>query len=684
MKDDIDYLGLLEALLKDCASCYPSLSDSFRKDYNHLSRQIESRGSNVLTIELPDLLKHFDMCLSKGRWTQPALPQGGAGRYSKRVGPRLFAGLFELIFDLQSGLLLDNPDINAILFFRQLCAAWKKVDKECQPKRTFKVIKEFYDDEKDLPAPTLSWHLPDPFDTRIDRDAVSLSGSSFKRPELESWGSNPSDPSGDQYAADYQQKLADRWLLLRTVQRIADRIISTFGEFVPSEWRGKHGPGAVSERFELSKFEFPSWPAAVDEIFPSDEFAHASLSIGIDPSAIESAENGRDIPISAKLIAVPKTQKGPRLIASEPIANQFLQQLILKFFQDRLNGGATALGKSVQLQNQYASQKEALAASKSGDKVTVDLKSASDRLTCWVVESLFRVNPSILNALHATRTRHVSNSIDKKHPALVEVKKYAMMGNATTFPVQSVVYAVFAIAAVLIQQQRERQGFKSSRHWLDSLRTREIVRASRQVTVYGDDIIISSKAFPVLEEILESCWFKINRSKTFSEGNFRESCGMDAFMGFDVTPAYFRTNWDESRPSSLSSLVECSNNFFEKGFWHAAEWLERTIPAKWRNALPRLGTGARTLSLRTFSGDMIPGPNRFSTDLQQWQVKVPALYSRISRTEGTGEQLLYQYFTDSPSPESYWTHGEVAAVRSLLRMEWRAVEAIMPLRLRLI
>lgn len=647
MKDrkTLDFKGLYGAILKDCAAAFPRLQLSFQRDFEHLSKQVDQRGSTVLTIELPDLGKHFDYCLSKGKLTASGLPN--SRNVSSRIQfPRLFSGLYQLVFD-SAGLLLIEPDITAIALLRQLYYAAKKVRLTCAPSRTYKAIKEFYDDEKDLPHPTLRWNDDEVFRSGDTRHI------SFRESLLPLF-------EGERHSGNDVPSIS----MLDTLQRVADLVSSSFGEFIPSEWRGKHGPGAVSEQFELSKFEFPSWPAALEKQFPMDEFAHASLSIGIDSRNSDAEKSSRSEPVSAKLIAVPKTQKTPRLIASEPIANQFMQQLILKYLRSELQNSMVV--RSIDFSNQAYSKEAARRASITGAECTIDLKSASDRLSCWVVERCFRKNTSLLNALHSTRTRYVRNEIDKKSPSCIEIKKYAMMGNATTFPVQSIVYTILAIAACHI-------------HTDTPVTRRSILRKSSRVTVYGDDIIMPREAFPVMEQILSYLWLKVNTSKTFTTGNFRESCGMDAYGGQDVTPAYYLTNWDESHPSSLSSLVECSNNFFMKGFWHTADWIKRSIPRRWLDKLPVLGPGARCLSLLTFSGDTFFGPTRFDEDLQKWMTLIPILANRVNKSEPAGEHSLHQYFTDDPSPDVQWTHGEVSSKRSFLRLGWRPVEAVRPL-----
>lgn len=106
-----------------------------------------------------------------------------------------------------------------------------------------------------------------------------------------------------------------------------------------------------------------------------------------------------------------------------------------------------------------------------------------------------------------------------------------------------------------------------------SVNSSNIRKAARKVRVFGDDIIVPTNALPKLLEILSFTQLKVNLNKTFSKGKFRESCGLDAYDGVDVTPA--RVKRFSSNPSHevAESMVEASNNFYKRGMWNVANWL---------------------------------------------------------------------------------------------------------------
>ena len=80
---------------------------------------------------------------------------------------------------------------------------------------------------------------------------------------------------------------------------------------------------------------------------------------------------------------------------------------------------------------------------------------------------------------------------------------------------------------------------------------------------------------------LEAFGLLVNKKKSFSKGNFRESCGGDYFMGTDVTPVYMRHHipdrLDRSNSDVLMSLVSTSNQLYKEGYWKTCQTLRDSI-----------------------------------------------------------------------------------------------------------
>jgi len=72
-----------------------------------------------------------------------------------------------------------------------------------------------------------------------------------------------------------------------------------------------------------------------------------------------------------------------------------------------------------------------------------------------------------------------------------------------------------------------------------------------QFSVFGDDIVLPTYLAGTLMELLGDVNFIVNNEKSFTSGDFRESCGGDYRAGKDVTPVYIRSFSTESDVYSI-------------------------------------------------------------------------------------------------------------------------------------
>jgi len=122
------------------------------------------------------------------------------------------------------------------------------------------------------------------------------------------------------------------------------------------------------------------------------------------------------------------------------------------------------------------------------------------------------------------------------------------MGNATTFPVESLVF--WAICSASLQYH----GFHQP----------------GAVFVFGDDIIVPAEMAEVVINDLESFGLVVNRTKSFWRSNFRESCGVDAFNGVNVTPVRWKTSVDAEHLVGMQSLSDMAMRLRVAGYTEAA------------------------------------------------------------------------------------------------------------------
>jgi len=621
MKSFVSYLqGLYSAYLSDIAVRIPPLRVDSERDASRLLSLVRSRGLSFLMIDLPTAGKHFDRALSSGHLSSFCI--AGFRPYKRGTSvPRLFKGLMLRVFD-ENGVLRSDPDITSISLLRQLFYGAKKVEVACSDSRTWEHVHEFFQTDRGVRLPSLNWDEDLLRTDNLPRLHFGDVDVTVPVPLLDLIG----DDDQDEVPPAIDPALYD------ATQSVADIVASSLGVFEGSEWRAKHGPGAVSDQHHtFFKYDFPSWPDKLGSVFPMAEFAFANLASWADFANNEGSSDlfsSHEFP--SKLIAVPKTLKGPRLIASEPVAHQWCQQMIKDYFVDRL--ASTPIASSIHFRDQTFNQEAARLASHNQTHVTVDLSSASDRISCWSVERLFRRLPSLVSALHASRTRWISNEIDKCSPRFHKLRKFSCMGSACTFPVQTYLFTVLAISSVLYSR-----GWKYTIH--------NIRRVSKEVLVFGDDIIVPVDGWDALQGLLGGLGLEINQQKTYGSGSFRESCGLDAFDGNDVTPTYSITYPEVSRPESIASCVETHNNFFAKGLWATAEFVKSKVASLRRFRLMNVPVGSGAFGFTSYYCDNDHLRSRYNRDLQRMEYRADVLSSTTKRVLPKSDSLLLQYFT---------------------------------------
>jgi hypothetical protein len=395
----------------------------------------------------------------------------------------------------------------------------------------------------------------------------------------------------------------------------------------------KHGPGAIAEG-RVDKYDFTTWSPKLQAAFPWDWYGAGSL---------DQVPDYREEMTPSRLEQVPKTLKGPRLICVEPASNQWMQQAIRRFLEERI--GSTPLGRSIDFRSQERSREWALEGSYSGQYATLDLSDASDRLSYRLVQYLFGSHRDLLQAMDAVRTEYVQ--LPDWHPyRYVKLRKFATMGSALTFPVQSICFTILSVWALRLVEGR----WNNWHNWESDF---------DRVRVFGDDIIVPTHAARATKLVLHECGLLVNDRKSFAGSNFRESCGCDAFKGVDVTPARYRKPYSGDGPST-AALVEFSNNLHLKGWWKLANYVLTWLPPQERKLLwvghvdePRLG-------LVSFCKGAPPPNLRWDVDLQRAYSVRLGFKAKSKRTDPQTMGRLLQYFTEDPSSlprEWEWVPG---------------------------
>jgi hypothetical protein len=201
---------------------------------------------------------------------------------------------------------------------------------------------------------------------------------------------------------------------------------------------------------------------------------------------------------SNRMERVPKNWKTDRTIACEPEGDLPLQLAFDTYAKRRLRRFG------IDLSQQFLNQLLARHASVYDDFVTVDKKAASDTVAYNAVAWLFPWQWYCY--LDRLRSPYYRGCFGKG-----KYHKFSSMGNGSTFAIETLIFAAACHAV-----------------------------GSRHFCVYGDDVIIESEYYDDYLRLTRFFGFTINTEKTFVQGPFRESCGLDVFRGVDVTPLYLR------------------------------------------------------------------------------------------------------------------------------------------------
>jgi len=287
----------------------------------------------------------------------------------------------------------------------------------------------------------------------------------------------------------------------------------------------------------------------------------------------------------SRLKFVPKDITKSRSICMEPNGYMFYQQEVHRWLQASIRTGS--FGRFINLRKQSLNRDAAILGSKTLRIDTLDLSSASDSVHVELVRRIFPRD--YLFYLLGTRTSKVLIPGEREP---VTVNKFAPMGSACCFPVQCLIFTAVCVYASMSHSigktldeshvfgPKEVASFIKSGFFRKPGQSSEASRRYEPPRVFGDDILCDTRITDHVVAILSRLGFHVNESKSFrGRQSFRESCGVYAWKGYDVTPTRFRLKsfkirndfrWD---PSCFASLIEAINNFGDFGYRRCAGFL---------------------------------------------------------------------------------------------------------------
>ncbi len=499
--------------------CGDIVGASTVRDQKTITDRFKHEGVSFLTITLPQFAKDFERSLARGE-VRDDVWRG----YTRHAGlPVFLGGFLRLVFEPGTGRLLDDACPEAVRAVRQITLLHSKILIDCTPERVKRAIDGYIECEAQV---------------KVADELLS-------------------EKSADEFV--YYSDLLFRDVFLgmeKSIYNCRPERDESHREYVTP----KHGPGATAERIKGNlKFNSRSWTERLEKVFPAMDYILPGHHYSDEYDAVSWAEPGAETPV--RVVTVPKTLKAPRIIAIEPVCMQYMQQAVLRLFLDGYEKDdflRTTIGFDDQDPNRVLAHEGSL----TGSLATLDLSEASDRVSNQHVELLFRRHSLLAEAVGATR----SLKADVPGHGIISLSKFASMGSALTFAMEAIVFTTIIFMAIGKAQSRR-------------LSKRDVKSFRGQVRVFGDDLIVPNVYALDVIESLETFGYKVNSSKSFWTGSFRESCGKEYFKGCDVSITKVRRVLPASRADAheLASFVATRNLMYNQGMWATVKWMDDRI-----------------------------------------------------------------------------------------------------------
>jgi hypothetical protein len=466
-------------------------------------------------------------------------------------------------------------------------------------------------------------------------EQVTLADAAF-----EQWWQAENDLSQRHDCSGSEQAIISEWFPIEN------------GAIIYSLFSPHHGAGSTYEGIKVTGakglvngyderlrnvFIAMGWDPDFSGLMQSPYFADAAGKYPVVPSDCHAIQ------------AVPKNWKTYRIVSKEPVAYQFMQLGASAAIQDYLKMRLTSISKHYCVDTEDENRELARLGSIDGSYATVDLSHASDSVSLelalsWFDESCLGLFVRNLRTTYAKFDLEISGfESAEKVQDLIRVEKFAPMGSGLCFPIESIVFCSISESAV--------------RHTRD---------ASRRYAVYGDDIVIDSKAVPWLLEELRDKGFSPNLKKTFfgTKANgvndfFRESCGGEYLNGYDVTPPRISRKFDglltstcddnmhrhagRHKATSISQLITLANNLYD--YRTARRFIVNDLLSA---GVPLLFDSDGTRGIKSSKPSNNHLRRRYNIHLQRWEVWAAELTSRYKglhyhEDSYLGEIRLFEY-----------------------------------------
>lgn len=527
--------------LTEVVSCLTSDVGVSIQDRKYVLRRFKSEGTNFLTVLLPRFSKHVIASLESGSFIadedESAFIFGNFGR--KKCLSRFFWCELVRIFD-SNGSVLADVDAFAVRRIRRVCEYLYKLALPYTEEQLEKSTASFIKNEEELKELVEAGAFDTAFTDQLRKDFVVY------------------------------------WSPMCTS---IDKVFSSFG---PRDTSGSFVEGGCESYLLRRETGFRS-------TVPRRFGGH----VGFYPTGRDLTRRNAnrrvllDEPSYSELLFVPKDSRGPRSICRE-FPHRLRTQMA--FFDWATQNMCTISDGAINFLDQGVNRRLAESSSVDGKFSTLDLKDASDRVSYYLLRKIVSGSSAYSIFLRDSRARKVgipggkctlfaklllSNGFNPKlvgqrcfYAALIYCTAYtndvlqkrplykvAGMGSGLTFPSMSLVISMAITREVL------------NRGLCHLYKT-----ARSLIYVYGDDIVLPTKWFDAAKCALAKVGLRVNTTKSFHKGLFRESCGGDYFNGVSVVP--LRLRLANSKPLNVAQgylELDNSDNTINQLYKHLKE-----------------------------------------------------------------------------------------------------------------
>jgi hypothetical protein len=356
---------------------------------------------------------------------------------------------------------------------------------------------------------------------------------------------------------------------------------------------GRFGPGATSEGFNakdkwLMKGLCPDIPASFYRVNPRQPWCPTGLNLFR----------------CTKMAEVPKSIKSNRIVSSEPAMSMFAQLAVNDDLVDQIH---RLFAGHVSLDNQAKHNRLLYR----NGMATLDLSDASDHISAELVE---RVLPSLWPVLARVRSEFAM----LPNGDIIPLRLHAPMGAGTCFSVMTTV-----ILGIISYAFRSLHFSWRSEPW----------------SVYGDDIIVPIWIVDYIIDLLERAGLVINIGKSCTTGHYVESCGLELYHGYDVTPVYLKDPVHQLEAAKLESIAQ-----------------------KWADFMPA--------TLRCLLDNSVPVKGyRYNSDIQQLELLVRTSSARSKVSVLDGYHGLNRWFCTRSLQEQVWRGDQPHALPTGVKLE---------------